>query len=396
MRKLFFYVVVLSFFFSCTGKQEVNVLEDSPITVSLHAEDSVKISGILTPMFLLQAADSESLIFKDAMNSAVYVVDKKTGNISFEWKKSGDVPGAFGMASKNIVLSPKKDLVILDPNSGLRVFKKDGDLVKTAAPIAYPISFGGIFSSFQESQVVDIKGESYLLYSLDILDGEAKEYNSDFLKSRKNLVLTSLETGEHKLILPFPDNSKFVQGKIFPFEDFRIRFHVDVEANKLFVVFQNEQILYGFDWNEGQPELVSSQPFALPGFKENEGWEVGSLQRGQITDQVNQPMPARIQGMAPVENGFLISYSNQPDSKNLYALYKNKEASKEQVSQLFKEIGRKTVFMDLEGNVHEFEVPIMHYDSFFTIGNEVYWMKKPDPDVEAEDFTVYWGELTVE
>ncbi len=361
-------------------------------TYYLEKEDSLTVKDVIATTFVFQTGDNEHLIFRDAAASIIYVFDRENGKLVHKWEKKGDVPGAFSMTSRNLTLTDEGRIVLVDLMMGLRVFEKDGEFIFSETSIASQWSLGGAFSLFKENQVVKIKGQDHLLYSMDKLEGE-QDYSPGYLTNRKNLVLTNLETGEHRLILPFPEGSKFVNGKVYPFEDFRPRFVVDEGENKLYLMFQNEAVLYTYSWNDGDPIYETSQPVELPGFEGNEGYETGTIQMAQITDQENEPMPARIQAMVKVDGGFLLSYSTKPSSKDIYQIYKEKKATQDQFYKLIDETRRKTVFMNTSGSISQVDFPEMHYESFDNIDGKIHWMKKPDPGVESEEFTVYWGSL---
>ncbi|WP_075350237.1 hypothetical protein [Algoriphagus marinus] len=390
-------IPVLLFIFSCSpSEKDSQQITDNLKNISLIAEDSTVVRDILASTFIFQDGDQEHLIFRDASASTIYVFERETGDLVYKWTKMGDVLGAFSLAVKNLKVSESGEIVLIDIGEGLRVFAKDGELISRASPVANQWSLGGAFNLFRQTALVSINGQENVLYSLDILESEILEYGPQYLQNRKNLALTNLETGEHRLILPFPEGSKFLSGKVYPFEDFRPLFVLDESVNKLFVIFQNEPILYIYSWNDGNPELESSKQINLPGFEENEGWEPGAIQMAQITDQVNEPFPARIQGFEAVENGFLLSYSTKPTDLDNYNRYKSKDRTKEGLNQIFKETRRKTVFMDFEGQIFPVDFPEMHYESFQIIDGKIHWMKKPNPGEEAEEFTVYWGELLID
>lgn len=394
--RLLFFIPVLLLIFSCSPSEKHEDQNDtSSKTISLQAEDSTVVRDILASTFIFQDGDQEHLIFRDAPASTIYVFDRKSGALLYQWTKTGDVPGAFSMAARNLKVSESGEIVILDVDQGLRVFAKDGELISRANPVASQWSFGGAFNLFRNTELVTIGGENYILYSLDKLEAE-RDYSPTYLQNRKNLVLTNLKTGEHRLILPFPEESKYLSGKVFPFEDFRPQFVVDESANNLFLIFQNEPVLYTYSWNDGNPELLSSKRMGLPGFEENEGYESGAIQMAQVTDQVNEPFPARIQALEAVKGGFLLSYSTRPTDQGNYTRYKNKEGTKESFSQIIEETRRKTVFIDRNGNVSQVDFPKMHYESFQIIDGKIHWMKKPNPGEEAEEFTVYWGALQMD
>ncbi|WP_026955258.1 hypothetical protein [Algoriphagus vanfongensis] len=394
MRKVLFYCSFL-WLLSCEKAERQDEVKKESVKVSITSIDSVTVKGVLAKLFLFQTADQEHVVFKDFLESEVYVVNKNSGDIEYQWDKKGDVPGAFGNMVKPLVLSEKGEIVVLDYLSGLRVFQKDGELVYSGSPVMPQISFGGRVNLFQDAQVVSLDGQEYLLYSLDLIES-ATEFNADFLKARKNLILSNLKTNESRLILEFPQESKFVAGGIYPFEDFRPRFFLSEKENKLYLMFQNEPVLYIYDWNQGNPELLKSLEVNFPDFEENESWVSGSLELGQISDQKVEPIPARIQALTQVSGGFLVSYSSKPSSKNLYSLLKENNISIEQKRKLNTESKLKTVFVNESGQVFPVDFPEMHYQSFQIIEGEIHWMKKPNPDEEAENFTVYWGELKVE
>lgn len=394
MKSLLF-IPVLFLIFCCSPTSNKENQSINGKAISLVAEDSTVVKDILASTFIFQDGDQKHLIFRDAPASTIYVFDRESGKLEYKWTKTGDVPGAFSMATKNLNLTNSGELVLIDINQGLRVFTKDGELINGASPVANQWSFGGPFNLFRNTDLVNIEGENFILYSLDKLEAE-REYNPAYLQNRNNLVLTNLETGAHRFILQFPESSKFLNGKIYPFEDFRPNFVVDESANKLFVIFQNEPILYTYLWNDGNPKFQSAKRIELPGFEENEGWEPGSIQMAQITDQVNEPFPARIQALEKVEGGFLLSYSTKPTDKDNYTRYKNKEITKDSFAQIIEETRRKTVFMDMKGQIFSVDFPEMHYESFQIIGDKIHWMKKPIPGEESEEFTVYWGKLKIE
>lgn len=394
MRKVLFYCSFL-WLLSCEKAERQEEVKKESIKVSITSIDSVTVKGILAKLFLFQTADQEHVVFKDFLESEVYVVNKNSGDIEYQWDKKGDVPGAFGSMVKPLVLSEKGEIVVLDYLSGLRVFQKDGELVYSGSPVMPQISFGGRVNLFQDAQVVSLDGQEYLLYSLDLIES-AGEFNADFLKARKNLILSNLRTSESRLILEFPQESKFIAGGIYPFEDFRPRFFLNEKENKLYLMYQNEPVLYIYDWNQGSPELLKSLEVNFPDFEESESWVSGSLALGQISDQKVEPIPARIQALTQVSGGFLVSYSPKPSSKNLYSLLKENNISIEQKEKLYTESKLKTVFVNESGQVFPVDFPEMHYQSFQIIEGKIHWMKKPNPDEEAEDFTVYWGELKVE
>ncbi|WP_288371975.1 hypothetical protein [uncultured Algoriphagus sp.] len=395
--KLLPFAGILFLILSCSPseKAEVNKGDDTK-KISLIAEDSTVVRDIIASTFIFQDGDAEHLIFRDAPASTIYVFDRVSGGLLNKWTKTGDVPGSFSMATKNLEVSQSGEIILIDVSEGLRVFAKDGELISRANPVANQWSLGGAFNLFRQTALVSLNGDKHVLYSLDILEPDLVEYGPKFLQNRKNLVLTNLETGEHRLILPFPEGSKFLNGKVYPFEDFRPLFVIDEFANKLYLIFQNEPILYTYSWNDAAPELLSRVRIDLPGFEENEGWEPGSIHMAQITDNENEPFPARIQGFEAVEGGFLLSYSTKPTDLDNYNRYKSKDRTRESLNQIYEETRRKTVFLDLDGKVLPVDFPEMHYQSFQIIDGKIHWMKTPTRGEEAEEFTLYWGKLNIE
>ncbi|SDD60710.1 protein of unknown function [Algoriphagus faecimaris] len=202
MRYSWTFSLLLVALFYCSPKEENSQVEIKPNEISLVAEDSTVVKDILASTFIFQDGDKDHLIFRDAPASTIYVFDRETGDLVNKWTKTGDVPGAFSMAVSNLDISDSGELVLLDPNQGLLIFTKDGGLIKRASPVANQWSFGGAFNLFRVNELVTIQEEKFNLYSLDKLEAE-QDYTAEYLKNRKNLVLTNLETGEHRLIYPF-------------------------------------------------------------------------------------------------------------------------------------------------------------------------------------------------
>ncbi|WP_146260417.1 NHL repeat-containing protein [Algoriphagus chordae] len=361
----------------------------------LEVLDSVTVKDILATLFLFQTADDEHLLFKDAMAAEIYVFDK-AGNPIEKWNKKGDVPGSFSNLNRNISTDKSGNLVIVDIINGLKVLKKNGDLIQDFGIHYTQMSFSGPITIFKSQQVIEKDGKDYLLYSLDVMEDLNGDFGPDFFHARKNLLLTNLETEETKAILPFPEGSQFLNGNMFLFEDFRPVFSYDEQSQMLYVAFQNEPIMYSYDWSGLEPILKDKTNLDLAGFVAGTGFEKGAVGYGKPTDNKINPFPSQIISLEKYGNDFLISYKPTPSDKSGLAKMMAGEATKEVFWRLFEESKIKTVVLTAKGNLIPLDLPEMNTDSFKVIGEDIWWMKKHTGEEEQEDFTVYRGRLVKE
>lgn len=278
--------------------------------------DSVRVDDIISQLFLFQTADQDHLVFRDKGNSHVFVTNHQ-GERLFEWEKEGDVPGSFSAIADAFELSDDGQLVIHDNLSGVKVLDLQGNLVMENRVFQPQSGISVDINLFRKNQVITRGDNSYLLHHLDLMD-EVQEINPSFYKKRKNLLMTDLESGEVRQILPFPPTSKFVSGKAYPFEDFRPVFHYDPENRMLDVLFQNEPVLYSYDWSSEDPVLIDATPLDFPNFRENQGWEYGEIFYGKLNSQgLDSPFPGKIQSLEKIGDNFMISYLPSPDPHEL-------------------------------------------------------------------------------
>ncbi|REG85334.1 NHL repeat-containing protein [Algoriphagus antarcticus] len=383
-------------FFSCQTKdnQSENSSNELP-SYKLETLDSVTVSGILAKIFMFQTADEDHIIFRDGASSDVYLFDRD-GNPTDKWDKTGDVPGAFSMSGGNFTQDKNGNLVILDIMSGLKLFKKDGEIVQNFGIYQNQWSLGGAFSHFKTYQVIEKDGKEYLLYSLDIIEEAPDDYDPEFLQTRKNLILTDLETEETQTFLPFPEGSQFLNGNVFVFSDFRPVFSYDEKSQLLYLVFQNEPILFTYDWSGAKPVLKEKAALNLDGFVAGTGFEKGVVSFAKIADYKINPYPSQILNLEKYGDDLLISYKPTPADKGDIAIVMAGEASKELRAKLSEEIKTRTVVLTQKGDIIPLTLPEMNSYNFAVIGEDIWWMKKHTGEEEQEDFTVYRGRLVKE
>lgn len=388
---LFTFLPIL--IFSCQTKesQTENSIIELP-SYTLETLDSVTVYNILATKFMFQTVDENHLIFKDVASSEVYVFDREGEQID-KWSKTGDAPGVFGLSSGNITHDKAGNLVILDILNGLKVMKKNGDIVQNFGIYQSQWSLGAPFSLFKSYQAIEKDGREYLLYSLDIIEAATGDYVPEFLQKRKNLLLTDLETGETKTFLPFPEGSQFLNGNVFFFRDFRPVFSYDEKSQMLYVAFQNEPILYTYDWSGAEPVLKEKTSLDLEGFVAGNGFETGMVSFAQILDYKINPYPSQIINLEKYGKDFLISYNPTPTGKGDLELVMSGEASKELRRSLDYQTRTKTVVLTQSGDIIPLELPAMDSDSFTVIGDDIWWMKKYSGKEEQEEFTLYRSRL---
>lgn len=393
--KLIPFVLAFLIVFSCSGPEE-NKSSDSDLPqITLEKTDSLVVRDILATVFLFQGVIDNQFIFRDLVSSEVYIFDEN-GALINRWNKEGDVPGRFSMSSGNFHFDREGHAVVLDIMHGLKVLELNGDVVHDFGIYQYQVSLAGGFSLFNTQQIIEKDGQEYLLYSLDIIEEYDGEYAPEFLKKRKNLLLTNLETNETEKFLHFPESSRFLNGEVFYFRDIRPVFHYDQMEELLYLMFQGENVMYKYDWSGEQPKLIDSQELNLKGFENAEGFPPGSIQLGQYSNFEKRPFPSTIINLSRLNSDLLISYAGTPEDKAAIAKVVKEKAFNETMDKLTKETPRGTLLLRPDGQLIPVDLPAMHYGSFKVVGDDIFWMKKTDPNVEAEEFTLYWGKLKIE
>jgi hypothetical protein len=394
IQTISFFLLILIVSCQTKDNQSENNSNEYP-SYRLETLDSVTVHDILAKVFLFQTTDEDLIIFRDAATSDVYLFDKE-GKPVDQWDKTGDVPGAFSMSSGNFELDKAGNLVILDIMHGLKVLKKNGDVVQNFGIYQNQYGLGGAFSHFNTYQVIEKEGKEYLLYSLDIIEEATGDYDPEYLQTRNNLILTDLETGQTETFLTFPEESQFLNGNVFLFMDFRPVFSYDGQSQTLYLTYTNEPILYTYDWSGAEPVLKEKTALNLDGFVAGEGFEKGVVSFGQIFNRSISPYPSAILNLDKYGDGFLITYRPTPADKGDIALVASGEASKELRAKLSEEIKKRTVMLTKAGDIVPVTLPEMNFYDFAVIGEDIWWMKKYTDEEEQEDYTVYSGRLVKE
>ena len=393
--KLYHYFLPLLLGFilnACNSKLEKSKTS-TDTGFEIVAIDSIKVNNILASLFLFQNANEDHLFFRDAATSKIYVFDRD-GNPIHEWAKEGDVPGAFSMIADNLSLTPEGNVVVADKLFGLRVFSTGGELLFQDRVFQPQTSIHAGVDIFRKNQVIQKKGTTYVLHHLDLMD-EVQEMGTELFQKRRNLLLTNLENRETKQMIPFPEGSKFLSGKAYPFEDFRPRFFYDAQEEKLYLIFQNEPILYTYSWKEDEPVLESAQKLDLEGFYENEGMDYAQVRYGILSgNQLDIPFPSSIESLEKIGEVLLIHYKPGPSIAELGSWEKVRkgEADEDLKNSILEKAKERTVAL-VDGEIISVNLPTMFYDSYRVIDNEIWWMKPTSTDQEDENFTVFRGKL---
>lgn len=357
-------------------------------------EDSVVVDDVIARVFLFQGHSEDKYIFRDMASSEVYVYDRE-GRLLDRWNKEGDVPGKFSMASSNLSFDSERNLVLIDIMNGIKVLKRNSEVIQDHRIFRQQISLGSRISLFDTQQLIKKEGKEYLIYSLDLIEEYEGNYDQAFLAERKNLLITDLETNETRKLIPFPAGSQYLNGKVYFFRDMRPVFHYDENLKLLYLMFQSEPVLYKYDWSGETPKLIETQRVNLNGFETHEGFEVGSVDMGEIGSFKERPYPSDIVDVTKYGEDLMISYIPTPQDKGVIDKVAAGNASEETKKLLREQTQMKTVLLKPTGEVVSVDIPEMHYSSFKVNGDRIYWMKKAEPGTEAEEFTLYWGKLGV-
>ena len=394
--KLYHYFLPLLlglFLNACNSKQEESGTS-ADAGYEIIATDSITVNNILASLFLFQNANEDHIFFRDAAASKIYVFDRQ-GNPIHEWAKEGDVPGAFSMIADNLSLTPEGNLVVMDKLFGIRVFSPAGELLFQDRVFQPQTSIHAGVDIFRKNQVIQKNGTTYVLHHLDLMD-EVQEVGTEFFQKRRNLLLTNLENRETKQMISFPEGSKFLSGKAYPFEDFRPLFYYEEQVETLYLIFQNEPILYIYSWKEDeQPILTSSQRLDLDGFHENDGLEYEQVRYGILSaNQLGIPFPSSIESLEKIGEVVLIHYKPGPSigERGDWEKVRKGEADEDLKNTILEKAKERTVAL-IDGKIISVNLPPMFNNSYRVIDDEIWWMKPTSKDQEDEDFTVFRGKL---
>lgn len=378
--------------FSCQQSPKEQAPTNS--TEILEKTDSLTVSNVLAQAFLYQGKVNNQYVFRDMVTSDVYLYDQE-GKLLNRWDKSGDVPGSFGLASGNFQFDKQGNAVVLDISTGLKVLGLDGSVIQDFRVYQDQVSLGSMIGLFDTEKLIHKNGKEYLLYSLDIIEEYDGKYEPDFFKKRKNLLLADIETNETKKLIPFPEGSQFLNGKVYFFRDIRPLISYDESEGLLYLVFAGDPTLHIYDWSGEEPVLKESKKLDLPGFEQHEGFEPGEVKLGQINDNKKRPYASTIVDINKYGSDLLITYRPTPTDKNAIALIVEGQAPEETKQRLREEAKQRTILLRPDGTIIPVTLPTLRNSSFKVKGDKIIWMKAGDPNVEDEDFTVYWGKLKV-
>ncbi|WP_186753973.1 NHL repeat-containing protein [Echinicola salinicaeni] len=391
MRTSLLFLGVFLILCSCTKKKEIE-RKDLPVKVSVT--DSLSFKGIIAVQPLFQAVSEDYVFFRDVGSPRVMVFEK-SGQLMYDWAKKGDDPGAFMIVTDNLVCTPMGELVTHDAMKGIKSFSPSGELVFSKKSMVPPDSFHELVNLFRTSQVIKKDGELYLLHHRDHMMRD-QVWDPGFFRNRKNLLMTNLESGDQVQLLPFPEESKFLNGKAFVFEDFRPVFFFDDKEQLLYLIFQNEAILYQYDFSGEQPELINRFPLDIPGFVGSVGEEFENLRYGRLK---GEEFAARVLGMEKVGDNILVSYTRSATSEELRELegVEDRSERRKKVNALRGKLNPEVlIFRGGEVLTYHVDMPEMAFDSFRVFDDEFWFMKPGTKEEEQEDFTVYRGKLIFE
>ncbi|EAZ81375.1 hypothetical protein [Algoriphagus machipongonensis] len=392
MRNYSTFYALLFVLFACETPKSSEAENSQELSYEFQKTDSLTVKDILARVFLYQGEQGGQYVFRDMASSQVYIFNKE-GELENQWNKEGDVPGRFSMASSNFLLDKNGNLVIVDIMYGVKVLKIEGEVVQDFRIFQDQVGLGSAISLFDNEQLIEKNGKEYLLYSLDIIEDFDGKYDAEFLKERKNILMTDIQTNETKKLIPFPESSQFLNGNVFYFRDFRPIFHFDQKSNLLYLMFKGEPTLYIYNWGEETPELVETIDLELEGFETHPGFEEGAIELGKINSFEKRAYPSSIINLTQYGEDLLITYSPSPKDKEAIALVVAGDAPDETKKRLSEEAKMRTILRKPNGEMIPVNLPKMHQNGFMVEKGKIVWMKKPDPNVEAEEFTVYWGEL---
>ncbi|REG90562.1 hypothetical protein [Algoriphagus antarcticus] len=369
--------------FGCSAPEKST---DSKIP-ALHLEilDSLDLQMLGDPLITSVSESGDSFLFYDFASGDIILTDKD-GKVQSQFNKSEDTPDSYEFMVEAPGFVGEDQLAIVGM-AGIFLYDKAGNMIKK---INHPESLGGGgFMAFPGKSVetIALNGQTYLvtrsLRSRDTYPGEQKYYDTF-----KHLELVDIEQESSIEIIPFEQNSRFLDGMGYYESDF----WPALEANddKLYLALAGEPTLYRYSLSPEGATLDTLINLTIPGFAGIEGTSRAEFAEGTV---MLNGSTSSIQNIHVLGDKLILNYYggiSTEDNEALSKLYdENKmEEAEELYVKLDSQVSRGMLVFDLDsltflGNL---SLPENADLESFASGGGYLWMQKNRSVEEEEDF----------
>lgn len=387
IRQLLFFALIFGSF-ACSESEKTNEKLD-PAALSLEIIDSLDLKILGDPLITAVSNSGKSFVFYDFASEDILVTDDK-GSIQSQFNKSEDTPDSYGfmMEAPGFI---GEDRIAVAGMGGIFIYDLEGNMIKK---INHPESVGGAgFMAFPGKSIesAELGGKTYLLSksvrSRDTYPGEQKYYDTF-----KHLELVDIENETSIEMIPFEENSRFLDGMGYLESDFWPAW--ESQDKKLYVALGGEPKLYRYSLSANGATLDTLIQLTIPGFEQIEGSPRAEFSEGTIT--LNGSTPS-IQNIHIIRDKLLLNYYggiSPEDDEVLSQLYQagKMEEAEEFYITLDSKTSRGVLVFDLESLAYlgNFTLPQGADLESFASGGDYLWMQKnPSEEVEEDFLRVY-------
>jgi hypothetical protein len=380
MKSRIFFLLSLLIAAACSSPEsnQENVLPD----LELHIQDSIRVDyiGLLN---LMDVSPNQKKILLFDPQKMQFMISDFEGKITSEFKKERDAPDGYGfypMAAGKF--NDSGNIYIVSPQ-GVFEYDFEGNLISSSkVPRDEQLPFSGRFDAMKEIQFVDDK----ILLSGLIARGEFNKTEPEFYDNFLQLVWADPATGKFQQFLHL-DSASIFQNNM-SHEPGTLSANFAVNGDQLFVITGSDPFLNIHEIDSPYQKRARI-PLDLPDYKLNTGEDPKKADPQAISFD---PSFGIINKMTKLDNMLFISYENGYD--DLDALAYQEIKSQDEWREFNERIGKKYkthfLILDLEGNkLADFESPDQLNKVFVSREGSLWFISKPNPDVEEDFVKVY-------
>lgn len=353
--------------------------------LSLEIIDSLDLHMLGDPLITSVSESGEEFLFYDFVSRDIVVTDRY-GEIQSQFNKSEDTPDSYEFMVEAPGFVGEDQLAIVGMG-GIFLYDTAGNMIKK---IDHPETLGGGgFMAFPGKSVetVVLNGQTYLVTrsvrTRDTYPGEQQYYDK-----YKHLELVDIEQGSSIEIVPFEQNSRFLDGMGYYESDFWPA--LETNENKLYLALAGEPTLYRYSLSAEGASLDTVIQLSIPGFQGIEGTPRAEFVEGNV--MLNGSISS-IQNIHILGDKLILNYYGGISAEDNAELSKLYEANKmEEADELYytldSQVSRGVLVFDLESLalLGDLQLPENADLESFASGGGYLWMQKNRSDEVEEDF----------
>ncbi|MFN3996876.1 hypothetical protein [Algoriphagus sp.] len=394
MNKFIFGAVISTalFVWGCGSSEEKTASSEPASSWEFEKVDSLQFDIIGRP--ILADAEFGKILIYDETGREFILLDQKSGELINRFSKKGDSPDNFG----NQVTLPgflDEERIAIAGVPGIFVFNTNGELIRKHTH-PEPQS-GSAFISLPGNSIqwIDFQAKRQVFFKSlrthDSFQGE-KEFYTRF----RAIEITDPETGTSREFISFRPESRFLNGLGWGMPDYEPIFTTD--SKEVFVAFAGEPAIHSYKISGDSLVWMQSQNLELKDFGQIDGKPLESF--SSITFSLNI-YQAAIWKISLWKDKILVYYYAGLSTKELEETrVLHEQGRREEGIALRKKQmeGKSMKLLILEKSTLS---PINHITlpenvntmGFALDGDNFYFQKEPNPDLEEEFIRLYRYQL---